>query len=119
MEKVSIVFSIFAMSLVLYWHIQSKVNKREEAPFWWPVRQPDASLAPPLKDNWVRDGSKPPHPEFDGISETVLVIFDTGQKGIGYWSFGYQYWVARPNGHNERNTNRILAWQKFPDYEKI
>ena len=72
------------------------------------------------KDNWVRDGSKPPKdPAYDNISQTVVLAFDTGQKGTGYWCYDYGYWAATPTGHNERNTNKILAWQKFPDYEKI
>ena len=106
------------MSLVLFWHIQSKVNKRDEAPFWWPTSGHSHPPKPPPKDNWVRDGSKPPKDEsYDSI--TVIVVLFDGRKGAGYWAYGYEYWVITPNGQSEGNFSYVLAWQKFPDYEKI
>ena len=75
---------------------------------------------PRQKDNWVRDGSKPPQDgEYDTMSITVLVALPFDQQGVGYWDPHYESWVVRITERSERRTDKILGWQKFPDYEKI
>ena len=72
------------------------------------------------EDNWIRDGSLPPQDgKHDTMSVNVLVELPFDQQGVGYWDPNYECWVVTNIARHERRIDKILAWQKFPDYEKI
>ncbi len=70
---------------------------------------------PPPKDNWVRDGSVP---ELWGNYHTYLVIVE-GTEGTGVYFKSTKDWVCWGFSPTRTRVDKVDAWQKFPDYEKI
>ena len=70
---------------------------------------------PPPKDNWVRDGGVP---ELAGHYYTYLVIVE-GEQLLGVYLKDTKEWVCWKRSLGRVRVDKVEAWQRFPDYEKI
>ena len=129
MENLNVLLMIIVVSLAvgaaLYEAFLRFTGKLKAKPFNpWTFPGHTNPPKPPPKDNWVRDGRKPPSVSKYGYSEEVMIL-QGPFKGVGRYDHSVEAWHCFfPKGaykllSTAGHRKEVEAWHKFPDYEKI